>query len=101
MREEQIKKTKEEKEGLPQRPDTFYKRKGMWSGWTDFLPSGKESKKYSIPLIIDCARFCENAYFIKTRENGYENKTIEEIVLEIFSYGDVMLMSSKKDALVN
>lgn len=59
------------------------------------------AKKYNIPVIIDCARFCENAYFIKNRELDYVNSSIESIVLEMFSYGDVMLMSSKKDALVN
>ena len=59
------------------------------------------AKKYNIPVIIDCARFCENAYFIKNRELEYVNSSIENIVLEMFSYGDVMLMSSKKDALVN
>ena len=59
------------------------------------------SNKYNLPLIIDCARYCENAYFIKMRESKYKNTSIEKIVLEMFSYGDVMLMSSKKDALVN
>ena len=57
--------------------------------------------KYGVKLLIDSARFAENAYFIKTREAGYENKTIKEIVLEMFSYADAMTMSSKKDAIVN
>lgn len=59
------------------------------------------ARKYGCLLILDSARFAENAYFIKTREEGYSSKSIREIVWEMFSYADGMTMSSKKDALVN
>lgn len=61
----------------------------------------KLSRKYGIRLIYDAARFAENAYFIKLREDEYREKTIKEIVKEMFTYADGMTMSGKKDGIVN
>jgi tryptophanase len=57
--------------------------------------------KYGKIVVFDAARFAENAYFIKLREEKYKDVPIRTIALEMFSYADVMTMSCKKDAIVN
>jgi len=59
------------------------------------------AEKYGIPFVLDSARLAENAYFIRQREEGYQNTPIKEITREMFSYCETATMSSKKDGLVN
>lgn len=63
--------------------------------------TAKVAGQNSIPIMIDAARFAENAFFIKEREEGYKDKSIKEIAREMFSYAELFTMSAKKDAIIN
>lgn len=59
------------------------------------------TNKHNIKVFYDATRCVENAYYIKEQEEGYANKSIKEIVREMFSYSDGCTMSGKKDCIVN
>ncbi|MBI5209312.1 MAG: tryptophanase [Elusimicrobia bacterium] len=63
--------------------------------------TARTAQHYKIPVIIDAARFAENAFFIKRRESGYAGRKVADIAAEMFSYGSGCMMSSKKDAFAN
>lgn len=59
------------------------------------------AKEFNIPVVMDAARFSENAYFILQRDPIYFNASIGDIVKKMFEYADIFTMSAKKDAMVN
>ncbi len=99
--EEIIKEHGKDKVGLVVMTITNNSAGGQPVSMANMKETAKICKKYGIPLCIDAARYAENAYFIKSREKGYEKKSLKEISKEFFSYADMFTMSAKKDGIVN
>ncbi len=57
--------------------------------------------KYNVPFFLDACRFAENAWFIKMREPGQQDRPIRQIVRETFDLSDGATISAKKDGIVN
>jgi len=63
--------------------------------------AGEIASEFGVPFFLDACRFAENAWFIKKREAGYADKSVPEIIHEMFSYADGFHISLKKDGLAN
>ncbi len=60
----------------------------------------KIASENNIFLVFDGSLISENAYFIKKREKGYENKSIQEIISEMMSVVDIFYLSGRKSSCV-
>jgi tryptophanase len=58
-------------------------------------------RRHGIRLIIDAARFAENAFLVREREDSQAGRSVEDIAHDFFSLADGAAMSGKKDGLVN
>ena len=59
------------------------------------------ARRHGIPFFLDACRYAENAWFIREREEGQQDRAVADIVREMASYADGMTISAKKDPMGN
>jgi len=74
---------------------------GQPASLENILACSRILKSHGIPFILDACRFAENAYFIKLREPGQQNRSVRDIARQVFRLADGCIVSGKKDGLVN
>jgi tryptophanase len=58
-------------------------------------------RRHDVILVIDGARFAENAWLVKQREEGYAGAHPRDIARQAFGLADVFIASLKKDGIAN
>jgi tryptophanase len=74
---------------------------GQPASMKNLRAAGELAREHGVPFYLDACRFAENAYFIKLREEGYADRSVESIAHEMFSLADGATFSAKKDGLAN
>lgn len=53
-------------------------------------------KQYQIPYVLDASLLADNLHFIKTREQGYAEMSVSQLIKEISSCFDLIYFSARK-----
>ncbi|MDT0572055.1 tryptophanase [Streptomyces sp. DSM 3412] len=58
-------------------------------------------RRHGVPMILDAARFAENAWLVTRHEEAYRDRTPRQVAEEAFRLADGCVMSAKKDGIVH